>query len=98
MKNTAAKTSPITKARANLIKFCGILDDLPINFSFKLDNVSKDFNGCWKKTVSDGTTVWQNGPRILFNSSFFPKRNQVLKAIGREGRIGKTIIFLRYKA
>jgi hypothetical protein len=93
MKNTAAKTSPITKARANLIKFCGILDDLPINFSFKLDNVSKDFNGCWKKTVSDGTTAWQNGPRILFNSFFFPKRNQVLKAIEREGRSVKQLYF-----
>ncbi|MGZ3560155.1 MAG: hypothetical protein ACXU97_13695, partial [Thermodesulfobacteriota bacterium] len=33
----------------------------------------------------NGTTVWQNGPRILFNSSFFPKREQVFEAIEREG-------------
>ena len=86
MKKTAAKkTSPIAKARANVIKFCEILDDLPINFSFKLNNVSKDFKGSWKKTVLNGTTAWQNGPRILFNSFLFLKRNQVLEAIEREG-------------
>jgi hypothetical protein len=86
MRKTAAKKiSPIATARANVIKFCKILDDLPTNFSFKLNKVSKDFNGSWKKTTLNGTTAWQNGPRILFNSSFFLKRKQVLEAIERKG-------------
>ena len=85
MKVIKNKKSPIAKVRANLIKFCEILDKLPIGFSFELDNVSKEFDGLWKKTVSDGTTAWENGPSILFNSSFFLKRNQVLEAIEREG-------------
>ena len=86
MKKTAAKnTSPIEKARAKVIKFCEILDDLPINFSFELNNVSKDFNGSWKKTVLNGATAWQNGPRILYSSSFFPKKKQVFEAIEEAG-------------
>jgi hypothetical protein len=87
----------MAKARANLTKFCAILDDLPINFSFRLDNVSEDFDGCWKKTVSDGTTAWQNGPRILFNSAFFPKRKQVFEAIEKEGWPVSKLYFLDTK-
>ena len=92
-KKATKKTFLSAQARANVIKFCEILDDLPINSSFELNNVSKDFNGSWKKTVLNGATAWQNGPRILFNSSFFPKRNQVLKAIEREGRSVKQLYF-----
>ena len=79
------RKSHIPKTSANLIKFCEILDKLPIGFILKLGNVSKEFDGSWKKIVSDGTTAWENGPRILFNSSFFLKRNQVLEAIERKG-------------
>ena len=85
MKVTKKKKSDIPKTSANLIKFCEILDKLPIGFILKLNNVSKEFNGSWEKIVSDGTTAWENGPRILFNSSFILKRNQVLEAIEREG-------------
>jgi len=91
MKVTKNRKSHVATGRANLIKFCEILDDLPINFSFHLRNVSEDFNGSWKKTVLNGTTEWQNGSRILLNSSFFPKKNQVLEAIEREGwRVKKS--------
>ena len=79
------RKSSTARARANLIKFCEILDELPINFSFELNKVSKDFDGSWKKTILDGTRAWQNGPRILYNSSFFLKKKQVLEAIEREG-------------
>ena len=86
MRKTAAKkTSPIAKASENVIKFCEILDDLPINFSFELNNVSKDFNGSWKKTVLNRATAWQSGPRILFNSSFYLFRKRVFEAIEKEG-------------
>jgi hypothetical protein len=93
IKTATKKESPIAKARANVIKFCEILDDLPINFSFKLNNVSKDFKGSWKKTVLNGTIAWQNGSRILFNSSFFLKRKQVFEAIEREGWPVKQLYF-----
>jgi hypothetical protein len=93
IKTATKKTSPIAKARANVIKFCEILDDLPINFSFKLNNVSKDFKGSWKKTVLNGATAWQNGPRILFNSSFYLKRKQVFEAIERGGWPIKQLYF-----
>ena len=79
------RKSSTARARANLIKVCEILEELPINFSFELNKVSKDFDGFWKKTILNGTTAWQNGPRILYNSSFFPKREQVLEAIERKG-------------
>ena len=86
MRRTAKKRkSPIAKVRANVIKFCEILDHLPINFRFKLNNLSKDFNGSWEKTALNGTIAWQNGPRILFNSSFFLKRKQVFEAIEEAG-------------
>jgi hypothetical protein len=86
MRKTATKKiSPIAKARANVIKFCEILDDLPINFSFELNNVSKDFNGSWKKTGLNRATAWQSGPRILFNSSFYLFRKRVFEAIEKEG-------------
>ena len=86
MRRTAKKRkSPIAKARANVIKFCEILDHLPINFRFKLNNLSKDFNGSWEKTALNGTIAWRNGPRILFNSSFFLKRKQVFEAIEEAG-------------
>lgn len=94
MRKTAAKRkSPIAKARANVIKFCEILDDLPINFRFKLNNVSKDFNGSWEKTVLNGATAWQNGPRILFNSSFYPFRKRVFEAIEEAGYPVRQIYF-----
>lgn len=93
MKVAKKKTSPITKARANVIKFCEILDKLPVGFILKLDNVSQEFDGSWEKIVLNGTTVWQNGARILFNSSFFVKRNQVLEAIEREGWLVRRLYF-----
>jgi hypothetical protein len=85
MKVTKKKASRIAQARANLIKFCEILDDLPINFIFKLNNVSKDYDGSWEKTVFNGATGWQNGPRILFNSAFFLKKKQVFEGIEKGG-------------
>ena len=84
-KRTTKKTFLSAQARVNVIKFCEILDDLPINSSFELNNVSKDFNGSWKKTVLNGATAWQNGPRILYSSSFFPKKKQVFEAIEEAG-------------
>ena len=92
MRKTAAKKiSPI--ARANVIKFCEILDDLPINFRFKLNNVSKDFNGSWEKTVLNGTTAWQKGSKLLFNSSFYPFRKKVFEGIEKEGYPLRKIYF-----
>ena len=64
-KRATKKTFLSAQARANVIKFCEILDALPINFIFKLNNVSKDFKGSWKKTVLNGATAWQNGTRIF---------------------------------
>jgi len=86
MRERKKRKSHIAKASANVIKFCEILDDLPVDFRFELKGVSKDFDGTWKKRASDGTTSWQNGYRILFNSSFFHKRNQVLEAYGLKRR------------
>lgn len=63
MRKTAPKNkSPIARTRANVIKFCEILDAFPMNFGFELKNISKDFDGSWKKTVLNGTTAWKNGP------------------------------------
>ena len=92
-KGPAKRKSHIAKASANVIKFCEILDDLPVNFRFRLNNVSKDFDGSWEKTVLNGTTAWQNGSNILFNSSFFLKRDQVLEAIEREGLPVRKLYF-----
>jgi hypothetical protein len=95
MKNRTAtkKTSPKATARKNVITFCQILDDLPVNFSFTLSNASEDYDGSWKKTVLNGATAWENGPRILFNSSFFLKRSQVLEAIERQGLPVRKLYF-----
>jgi len=79
------RKSHIAKAATNVIKFCEILENLPINFSFELNNVSKDFDGSWTKMTMNETTAWQSGSRILFNSSFFHKRNEVFEAIERQG-------------
>ncbi len=87
------RKSHIPKASANVIRFCEILDDLPINFRFKLEGVSKDFDGTWKKTVSDGATSWQNGASTLLNSSLFKKRDQIFEAIEREGRQVRKLYF-----
>ena len=84
-KRATKKTFLSAQARANVIKFCEILDALPINFSFKLNNVSKGFNGSWKRTDLNGATVWQKGYRILFNSSFYPVRKEVFQAIEKKG-------------
>jgi hypothetical protein len=86
MRKTATKgTSASAQAIANVIKFYEILDALPINFSFKLKNVSKGFNGSWKKTVLNGATRWQNKSKILFNSSLYSVRKEVFQAIEKEG-------------
>jgi len=86
MRKTAAKRkSPIAKARANVIKFCEILDDLPINFRLKLTNTGKGFDGTWKKTTFNGVTAWQKGFKLLFNSSFYPFRKRVFEAIEEAG-------------
>jgi hypothetical protein len=84
-KRATKKTFLSAQARANVIKFCEILDDLPINFIFKLNKVSKGFNGSWKKTDLNGATAWQKGLRILFNSSLYPVRKEVFQAIEKEG-------------
>ncbi len=84
-KRATKKTFLSAQARANVIKFCEILDDLPINFIFKLNKVSKGFNGSWKKTDLNGATAWQKGHRILFNSSLYPVRKEVFQAIEKEG-------------
>ncbi len=81
------------KGRANLITFCKILDDLPVNFTFTLTNAPGCLDGSWEKAILDGTTAWQNGATILFNSSFFPRRYQVLEAIEREGWQVKKLYF-----
>lgn len=87
------RKSHLPKASANVIKFCEILDNLPINFKFELNNVSKDFDGSWAKMTINETTAWQSGSRILFNSSFFHKRNDVLQAIDREGLPVRKLYF-----
>lgn len=80
------KAPRIEAARANVAKFCQILDDLPVNFSFTLTNVSNDYDGCWKKISLDGNTrAWHNGSRVLLNSSFSTIKRQVIEAIEREG-------------
>ncbi len=92
-KKTAKGKSPIAKTRENLVRFCEILDDLPTNFSFKLNKVHKDFNGSWEKTVLNGTTVWHNGSMILLKSSFFRLREKVFDAIEKEGYPLREIYF-----
>ncbi len=98
MRETATKRkSHIATAWTNVIKFCEILDTLPIGFRFKLNNLSKDFNGFWKKTVSNGITSWKNGPTILYSSSFFLRRKEVLEAIERTGRQVRKLYFSEKK-
>jgi hypothetical protein len=91
MEAAKKRKSPVATARANLIKFCEILDDLPVNFNFTLSNPSMDYYGCWRKVSLDGkTTAWHNGSKVLLNSSFFPIKREVIEAIEREGRqVGK---------
>jgi len=79
------RRSPSTKTRENLVKFCGILYDLPINFRFRLTNVGRGFDGYWTKTVLDGETVWKKDGKILFSSSFFLLRKKVFEAIEKKG-------------
>ena len=90
-KRTTKKTFLSAQARANVIKFCEILDVLPVNFSFKLKNVSKGFNGSWKKTDLNGASAWQKGGRILFNSSLYPVRKEVFQAIEK-----RVILYEKY--
>ncbi len=90
---TKKQKSHIPKALANIMKFCEVLDGLPSNFTFKLSNVSKNFDGAWIKTVSNGATAWQNGSKVLFNSSFFHKKDHVLDAIEREGLSVRKLYF-----
>ena len=87
------KKSHLPKTIANLINFCKILDDLPINFRFKLTNAGKDLDGFWEKTISNGGTTWKNGSKISFNSSFFLLKNKVFKAIEVEGVPIRQIYF-----
>ena len=90
------KASPKATARKNVITFCQILDDLPVNFGFTLSN-AKDYEGYWKKISSEIVTVWQNGSRVLLNSAFFPVRRQVIEAIEREGWQVKKLCFADQK-
>lgn len=78
------KKSPLAKGR-HLEKFCQILDDLPLNFKFRLENTGGDFDGSWEKIPSQRGPAWQNGSRILFNSSFYPFKKKVFEAIEKEG-------------
>ena len=78
------KKSPLAKSR-HLEKFCQILDDLPVNFKFRLENTGKDLDGPWVKIPSHGVAAWQNGSKILLNSSFYPFRMEVFEAIEKEG-------------
>jgi len=93
IKTGVKKPSPTEKARANAIKFYEILNDLPSDFSLGLNNVSKEFNGTWKKTVVNGLTAWQNETKILFNASLYPVRKEVFQAIEKEGYPLRNEIF-----
>jgi len=61
------------------------LDDLPLNFKFRLENTNRDFDGLWEKIPSHRGPAWQNGSKILFNSSFYPFKKKVFEAIEKEG-------------
>ncbi len=76
--------SPLSKGR-HLEKFCQILDDLPLNSKFRLKNTNRDFDGSWEKIPSHRGPAWQNGSKILFNSSFYPFKREVFEAIEKEG-------------
>jgi hypothetical protein len=77
--------SPVLKARENLIRFCEIMDSLPIDSRLKLTNTGKGFDGTWKKTTFNGVTAWQKGSKLLFNSSFYPFRKRVFEDIEKGG-------------
>lgn len=69
----------------NLEKFCKILDDVPINFRFKLENTGNDRDGYWRKVSLGINTAWKRRSQILPNSSFFTLREKVFDALEKEG-------------
>ena len=80
----AKKKFPLPKSR-HLEKFCQILDDLPLNFKFRLENTGRDLDGLWVKIPSHRGPAWQNGSKILLNSSFYPLKKEIFEAIEKEG-------------
>jgi hypothetical protein len=84
-KMAAKKASRIAQARANLIKFCEIMDSLPIDFRLKITNTGKGFDGAWGKTTFNGATAWQKGSQLLFNSSFYRFKKKVFEGIEKGG-------------
>ncbi|MGA2468679.1 MAG: hypothetical protein ABSH06_30610 [Thermodesulfobacteriota bacterium] len=92
-KRAVEEKSPIAKARANVIKFCEIMDSFPIDFRFKLTDTGKGLDGTWRKRTFNGATAWQNGSQLLFNSSFYPFRKTVFGAIEEAGYPVRQLYF-----
>ena len=85
MINKIKRKSLLPKRIENLETFCKILNDLPLNFRFKLANTGGDLDSSWKKITLDGATAWQKASKILLNSSFFLLKKRVFGAIEKEG-------------
>jgi hypothetical protein len=88
MRKTASKKTPpisISKAGANVVKFCQILEDLPINFSFKLDG-----EGVHREIRIKGT---QKGEVIEWEVS----KMKMLGAIGLEKPLSVKTVLIKGK-
>lgn len=87
------RKSAIGKRREHLEEFCQILNNLPLKFKFTLENTGKNFNGFWEKIPLQRGTGWQNGSKILHDSSCYPFKKKVFEAIEKEGFPLKEIYF-----
>ncbi len=88
----------ITRGRISTLtteKFCEILDRLPLDFEFKLSNISEETDGHWIKECfrenepesEKSDLIWHNltNDRYCSSASFFSIKNKVIDAIHRKG-------------